>query len=347
MNFLDDIVTELGSDFASVASKGEASAEFTGYTDTGCYIFNAQLSGSLYGGLSNNKISAICGESSTGKSFLAIGIVRHFLESNPKASVAYFDTEAAITKAMLEERGVDTKRVLIIEPDTIQSFRTKALKILEMYEKQSVKDRGPMLFVLDSLGMLSTSKEMEDSAEGKETRDMTKAQVIKATFRVLTLRLARAKIPMIVTGHVYSAVGSYVPTNVISGGSGTIYASSTIAMISKSKDREGTDVVGNFIKSRLVKGRLAKENSVVTMKLSYKTGLDKYYGLLELAEKYDIIKKTGTRYELPDGTKVFGKAINSEPEKYFTPDIMAKLEVAAKKEFGYGEHDEPQDIADV
>jgi len=335
MNFLKELSNELG-DIASIAEEGISSAQFSGYIDTGCYIFNAVLSGSLYGGLPNNKITAIAGEPATGKSFLALGIAKQFLDRDKKASVVYFDTEAAITKDMLEERDIDTSRVLIVEPDTIQTFRKKCLDVLDLYEKQKEDKRGPLLMVLDSLGMLSTTKEIEDTAEGKETRDMTKAQVIKATFRVLTLRLAKAKVPLIVTNHTYDAQGSYVPTKVMSGGSGLKYSASSIVMLSKSKDREGTDVVGNFIKAKMEKSRLSKENKVATMKLNYKTGLDPYYGLLELGEKYSVFKKVATRYEMPDGSKVFGKAINDNPEKYFTDEVMVKLEVAANKEFTYG-----------
>lgn len=343
-DFLEDLVNELGSDFASVASDGLGAAEFSGCIDTGCYIFNAALSGSLYGGLPNNKITAIAGESSTGKSFLALGIVKHFLNADKKAYVVYFDTEAAITKDMLEEREIDTKRVLIVEPDTIQNFRTKAIKILDTYEKQKEEKRGPLLMVLDSLGMLSTTKELEDTAEGKETRDMTKAQVIKATFRVLTLRLARARVPMIVTNHVYAAVGSMFPSNEISGGSGLKYSASSIVMLGKAKDKDGTEVVGNFIRCKMFKSRLSKENTLVSLKLSYKTGLDKHYGLLDLAEKHGIFKKSGNKYELPDSTKVFGNKINKEPERYFTAEIMEKLEKAANKQFKYGAVDDYGDL---
>ena len=108
---------------------------------------------------------------------------------------------------MMSERGIDVERVIIAEPDTIQKFKTHALKLIEAYEKTPEGDRPKMMFVLDSLGMLSTSKEMEDSLDGKDTRDMTKSQVIKAAFRVLTLKLAKVKVPMLVTNHVYEVVG--------------------------------------------------------------------------------------------------------------------------------------------
>jgi RecA/RadA recombinase len=335
-NFFKDLINDIKDEDTTLASDGAGSAEFTGFVDTGSYILNAVFSGSIYGGIPNNKITAFAGESATGKTFFVLGVLRAFLDQNPTGGVVYYDTEAAVTKEMMEERGIDTTRVIISEPSTIQGFRHHALKTIEAYEKTPQNKRPPMMFILDSLGMMSTTKEMEDTAEGKETRDMTKAQIIKATFRVLTLKLARAKIPMLVTNHVYAAVGSYVPMNEIAGGSGLKYAASTIAMLSKKKDKDGTDVIGNIIRVKMYKSRMSKENGQVEVKLSYSKGLDKYYGLLDLAEKYEIIKKVSTRYELPDGTKVFGKNINEDPEKYFTPEILKQLDEAAKQEFSYG-----------
>ena len=316
MSFFKNLVETLKDEDTRIAADGQGSAEYSGCIDTGSYILNAVLSGSLFGGVPNNKITAFAGESATGKTFFVLGIVKAFLDANPEAGVMYYDTEAAVTKSMMEQRGIDTKRVIVAEMDTIQKFRTHALKTLEYYEKSGDK-RPPFMMVLDSLGLLSSTKEMEDTAEGKETRDMTKAQVIKAAFRVLTLKLAKVKVPLILTNHVYAAVGAYVPTNEISGGSGLKYAASTIAMLSKKKDKDGTDVIGNIVKVKMYKSRLSKENGQVEVRLSYDRGLDKYYGLLELAEKYGIIKKVTTRYELPDGTRVFGKEINNNPEKYF------------------------------
>jgi len=337
MSFLKSLLKELNDENTYLASDGTASSEYGGYIDTGSYILNALLSGSIFGGIPDNKITAFAGESATGKTFFVLGIVRAFLDKNPDGAVVYYDTEAAVTKSMMSTRGIDTSRVIIAEPDTIQKFKTHALKLLEAYEKQPADKRPPMMFVLDSLGLLSTSKEMEDSLEGKDVRDMTKSQVIKAVFRVLTLKLAKVKIPMLVTNHVYEVVGSYVPTKEISGGSGLKYAASTIAMLSKKKEKDGGgEIIGNQIKIKTFKSRLSKENQDATVLLTYNKGLDRYYGLLELAEKYEVIKKVSTRYELPDGRKVFGKEINTNPELYFTEEILTRLEECAKKEFSYG-----------
>jgi RecA/RadA recombinase len=335
-NFFRNLVEELKDDDTSIASDGHGAAEYSGCIDTGCYILNAVLSGSIYGGVPNNKITALAGETSTGKTFFVLSVVKNFLDTHKNGGVVYYDTEAAVTKSMMESRGIDTTRVIISEPDTIQKFRTHALKMLDAYDKTPEDSRPPMMFVLDSLGLLSTTKEMEDTAEGKETRDMTKAQVIKAAFRVLTLKLAKVKVPMIVTNHVYEVVGSYIPTKEMGGGTGLKYAASSIAFLSKKKERDGDEIIGNIIKVRMHKSRLSRENKDVEVLLRYDTGLDKYYGLLDLAEKYEIIKKVSTRYELSDGRKVFGKEIKENPEQYFTDQILAKLDEAAKKEFSYG-----------
>ena len=302
------------------------------------------MSGSIFGGVPNNKITAFAGESATGKTFFVMGVVQKFLIDNPNGAVFYFDTEAAVTKDMMKSRGIDVSRVIISEPDTIQKFRHTALQILENYEK-SGKDRPPMMMVLDSLGQLSTTKEVEDTGEGKETRDMTKAAVLKATFRVLNLKLARAGVPMVITNHVYEMVGSYIPTKEMAGGSGLKYTASQICYLTKRKEKDGKDVIGSIIKVKMMKSRFTKENKIVEVLLTYDKGLDRYYGLLDLAEKYDIFKKTSTRYELQDGSKVYGKVMMKEPEKYFTTDILRQLDEAAQKEFTYGSY-EIEDIED-
>ena len=333
MDFLKDIIKEVGGEYASLASDIE---ETENYVDTGSYIFNALVSGSVFGGVSGNKITAIAGESSTGKTFFSLAVVKNFLDTNPDGYCLYFDTEAAITKSLLESRGVDTNRLVVVNVVTIEEFRSKALRAVDLYTKKPSDTRKPCMFVLDSLGMLSTEKEITDALNDKQVRDMTKSQLVKGAFRMLTLKLGQANIPMIVTNHTYDVVGAYVPTKEMSGGSGLKYAASTIIYLSKKKEKDGTEVVGNIIKATTHKSRLSKENKTVEVRLYYDDrGLDKYYGLLDLAEKYEIFKKSGTRYETQFGSQ-YGKTIMEDPEKYFTAEIMQAIDEAAHKEFLYG-----------
>lgn len=335
--YLKTLIGKINNPDASIVSEGLDGSDVTGFIDTGSYVLNALLSGSIYGGLPNNKISCLAGDPATGKTFYAIGIATQFLKDHKDGVVVYFDTEQAVTKNMFEQRGIDTERIAVVPVSTIEEFKTQALKIVNDILEQPEEERKPIFMVLDSLGMLSTEKEMNDSAEGKNVRDMTKAQQTKAAFRVLTLKLGKAKIPMLLTNHTYQVIGAYVPTKELGGGIGLKYAASNILTLSKSKDKTEEGVVGNFIKCTNYKNRFVKENMHVETRLNYTSGLSRYYGLTDLAIKYGIFKKVSTRIELPDGSKAFEKNIDEDPEKYFTKDILDKLDVEIQKDFKYGQ----------
>ena len=334
MDFLKEIVKEIGDDYTQLASDID---ETETYVDTGSYIFNGLISGSIFGGVSNNKITAIAGESSTGKTFFSLALVKNFLDSNPDGYCLYFDTEAAVNKTLLESRGIDLDRLVVVNVVTIEEFRSKALKAVDIYLKKPEDERKPCMFVLDSLGMLSTEKEITDTLNEKQVRDMTKSQLVKGAFRMLTLKLGQAKIPLIVTNHTYDVIGSYVPTKEMGGGSGLKYASSTIIYLSKKKEKDGKEVIGNIIKAKTHKSRLSKENKTVEIRLYYdERGLDKYYGLLELGEIGGLWKNVAGRYEI-NGKKIYAKQIYAEPEIYFDQYVMQALDEIAQKEFSYGE----------
>ena len=336
MDFLKEIAKKAGNEYAGLVADGVEAGDIDSFIDTGSFIFNGLLSGSIYGGLPSNKITAIAGESATGKTFFVMGMCKNFLDKNPDAGVIYFESESAITKQMVVDRGIDPNRMVMFPVTTVQEFRTQAIRVLDKYLEQNEADRKPIMLCLDSLGMLSTTKEVEDTEAGKETRDMTRAQIIKAAFRVLTLKLGRAKVPMVITNHTYDVVGSMFPTKEMGGGSGLKYAASSIVYLSKKKEKDGTEVIGNIVHCKNHKSRITVENKMVDVRLTYDKGLDKYYGLLDLALKYGIFKNVSTRIELPDGSKTFGKTINNNPEKYFTEDIMKQLDECAEKEFKYG-----------
>ncbi len=334
MDFLKEIVKEIGDEYTQLASNIDETENFI---DTGSYIFNGLVSGSIFGGVSSNKITAIAGESSTGKTYFSLAVVKNFLDNNPDGYCLYFDTEAAVTKALLESRGIDTNRLVVVRVVTIEEFRGKALKAVDIYLKTDEGDRKPCMFVLDSLGMLSTEKEITDTLNDKMVRDMTKSQLVKGAFRMLTLKLGQANIPLIVTNHTYDVIGSYVPTKEMGGGSGLKYAASTIIYLTKKKEKDGKDVIGNIIKAKTHKSRLSKENKNVEIRLYYdERGLDRYYGLLELGERHGVFQRKGNRIVVGESS-VYPSAILADPEKYFTEEVMQKLEEAAKEEFSYGE----------
>lgn len=194
-----------GNELAQSADKGVIAGDVAGFVDTGSYSLNILISGRAYGGYPIGRVTGLAGDPAAGKSFACLTAAKEFLNSNENAAVFYFESEGAVTKDIIESFGIDLNRFYVVPVTTVQEFRTCAVKVLDGY-LESGKDRPPMLFVLDSLGMLSTTKEMEDTATGSETKDMTRNQIIKATFRVLTLKMALAKVAMIMTTHTYACL---------------------------------------------------------------------------------------------------------------------------------------------
>jgi RecA/RadA recombinase len=278
----------------------------------------------------------LVGEESTGKTFYVLAAVRAFLDADPENAVIYFESESALTTEIIEGRGIDTKRLLVLPVATVQEFKNQCLRIVDRVLEE--RETNPkLLVILDSLGNLSTTKEMDDSAKGAETRDMTRAQVIKAAFRVLSLKLGAARIPMIFTNHVYDNIGSFIGGHVQSGGKGSKYAASVIIGLTKAKHKDGEKHDGSVISATTVKSRLTREGMKVKTLIRFDGGLDRYYGLIDLAEKAGIFKKVSTRYLLPDREiKVFGKAIERNPEKYFTDAILQQIETYVQQNFRYG-----------
>jgi len=339
MDYFDDLVKETKNEYAGKVAEGVAAGDVTDFIDSGSFVLNALVSGSIFGGFPSNKITAIAGEQSTGKTFFVLGMVRSFLDSNPDGGVLYFESESALSKEMVESRGIDSKRMYIMPVTTIQEFRSQALKVIESHFKTPEKNRPPLVMCLDSLGNLSTEKEVHDMQEGKDTRDMTRAQLIRGAFRVLTLKAGQANIPIFVTNHTFDVIGSYYPMKDMGGGGGLKYAASNIIFLSKKKIKDGTEVIGNIVRAKNYKSRLTKENKQVEVAVRYDSGLDRYYGLLDLAIRYGIFKSVSTRIELPDGTKQFGKTINDNPEKYFTQQVLEQIDMGASKEYLYSSTD--------
>ena len=334
MEFLNQIIKDSKNEYVGFVSDGVAAGDISGFVDTGSYMLNAIVSGSIFGGIPSNKITALAGESGVGKTYFCLSVVRYFLDSNPDGMVVYFESESAISSDMFESRGIDTSRVLLYPVETIQEFREVSIKIVENYLKQD--EKKPMMFVLDSLGNLPTQKEVDDAIKGSEAKDFTKSQIVKSTFRVLTMKLGKAGIPMLMTNHTYDVIGSYVPTKEMGGGSGLKYASSTIIFLSKKKEKDGTEHVGNIIKCEAKKSRLTKEGSKAEVQLFFDArGLQRYHGLLD----YAPWPSSAGRYEI-DGKKFWGKEIMKDPEKFFTPEVLEQIDTAISKQFKYGVDDD-------
>lgn len=331
-----DYAKLVGNELAAVIDDKPLISDPKFYYDTGSYMMNALISGDISKGVPEGKVLTIAGDPATGKTFIALSIVKNFLTEYKNGFVIWYDTENAITKDMLDSRGIPYNGRMVYSPVvTVEDLKKEMTKFIKEYNAADEEDKVPVIMVLDSLGGLTTKKSIEDTMSEKDTVDLTRPKLIINTMRHVAIELMKASIPLICTNHVYDSMSMYGGKQ-LSGGQGLKYFSSTILFLSKRKEKDGTDQIGNIITARAEKSRFTIENSKAELYLSFKAGLNKYHGLLPYAEKLGIFKKIGHRYETPDGRKLYEKQIMAEAETFFTPEIMEQLNKTIKEDITYG-----------
>ena len=225
------------------------------YINTGSYILNACMTGSIFKGVPSGRVLTLAGEPGTGKSFLAVSICR---EAQKKGyTPVYMDSEGAIDREFVERLGCDATKFVIKQVTTIGEVSTFMANLLQKVNQCPEDSRPKLIFVLDSLGNLTSAKELTDTLEANAKRDMTKQQEVKALFRTNATALAKAQAPMIVCSHIYKTMDLF-SKNVVSGGSGIQYNSSLTLMLSTAKldDKESEKIaegkIGDFTKTGVI-----------------------------------------------------------------------------------------------
>jgi RecA/RadA recombinase len=331
-------------------------SEVDEWIPTGNYLLNAQLSGTLFGGIPNTRSLGLMGDPGTGKSFVCLNVAR---EAQKKGyDVIYCDTEGAIDKSSAIKFGIDANKVRYQPIKTVTEFQTFVANLLELVKKAKANGANPkILLILDSLGMLSTDKELRDAIEGKNAADMgAKAKELRKLFRVITLDLTAAKIPLVCTNHVYAG-GGYIPTKESSGGDGPIFAMSVISFLSKAQLKEGnsTTKTGIIVTSNLKKSRFTIPEPV-KFHISFLNGMNPYVGLQDFVSweacgigrgKFEEVKNAKGEKEMvftPSDSaqarwaiKHLGKTITSSQlftSEVFTEEVLRQLdENVIKKHF--------------
>ncbi len=310
-----------GFETGSILSENTFS-EVDEWIPTGNYLLNAQLSGTLFGGIPNTRSLGLMGDPGTGKSFVCLNVAR---EAQKKGyDVIYCDTEGAIDKSSAIKFGIDANKVRYQPIKTVTEFQTFVANLLELVKKAKANGANPkILLILDSLGMLSTDKELRDAIEGKNAADMgAKAKELRKLFRVITLDLTAAKIPLVCTNHVYAG-GGYIPTKESSGGDGPIFAMSVISFLSKAQLKEGnsTTKTGIIVTSNLKKSRFTIPEPV-KFHISFLNGMNPYVGLQEFVSWEACGIGRGKLEEV--------KNSKGEKEMVFTPSESAQARWAIK-----------------
>lgn len=252
---------------------------------TGIYVLNAAMSGSLFGGIPNNRITTLAGFSGVGKSFLCYNIAR---EAQAKGySIIYIDTEYSIELDQLPNYGLDISddKFSLIRSNVIEDlkiFMTKTLDSLKELKNQG-KDFGKIMFILDSVGQLGSRKEVEDALSSKEKADMTKAKALGSFFRIINSDLGYLQIPLLCTNQVYTPMEMYA-VDKMKGGESLMFTSSIVCFLSKAKLKTGEEdeldlnQSGNIVTAKMVKNRMAKPKKV-KFEISFVSGCNPYVGL--------------------------------------------------------------------
>lgn len=259
--------------------------------------YNIILSGDMKGGISPG-ITIVSGESGTGKTLFCWMAAKTFMDKYPEGMVLYYDTEFGALKSYFETMDIDMDRVIHIPVYNIEQWK---FDMVSRFEEMQPSDK---VFVLvDSLGLMASKKEVEDAENEKSAADMTRAKAIRSAFRITLPHINIKGIHLFAINHSYDEMGSMYPQKILGGGKAVKLVANNVLMFSKSKEREGTDLVGFNINITSFKSRFVKENSKVSILLKFDGGFDQFTGIVDLAVAAGcIVKPNAQFYQFVDDT---------------------------------------------
>jgi len=316
------------------------------YIDTGCMVLNSIISGSLYGGVPKGRITGFSGPSQTGKTFI-INKVLAEAQKNGMYPVI-FDTEAAIDECSTKGVGLDPDRCKYVPVHAVEDCRNQISTFLDSVIEAG--QQGKFIISIDSLGNLASQKEIDDVEKGKSAADMgLRAKGLKSMMRILTYKAAKAGVTILFSNHTYEDPGAMFPTLVKqqSGGKGPVYLSSVLVQLGRRDEKhekgdeedevipEANKYSGVTLRALTVKNRFVPPFLQCEIYLNYKSGLDKYSGLKELAVNHGVIVQAGSTFALASSEEgVPGKKLGYYKnwgkdtelwEKTIIPQIEEKL----------------------
>ncbi len=343
--FLAKALKAMNNPLASIATE-DLKTDSGEAVDTGSYTLNLIFNGSIFGGVPEGKIIGLSGQPATGKSFFSAYIGESFLRQNDTNLLFIFDSESAYTTKDIQARfTINCDRVVHVPVATVEEFNRQVNEVLDGLIVDGA-EAPKCMFILDSLGMLTSNSELASLVSTDPKADMGRQQkILKATFRSVTMKLAQTHSTMIVLAHSYKEIGAMYPQDLIAGGQGLQYAASTILFLSKTADKDKTtgERFGTNVRVRAFKSRFVREHSVVHTNISFDQGLSKFGGLDDLALAVGVFQKDGNKVVLPNGKSKFQSQIVDED---YTPEVLAAIDMAAQLIYKFGS-EEPKIAVDI
>jgi RecA/RadA recombinase len=318
MSFGQRMASAAKSEYAQLMGDNEVdNFPIRDWISTGNYLLNAQISADPFKGMPSGRIWQLAGLNSCGKTFLMLETVKNAQKDHGYFFVLY-DTEMANNdKESLKKRGIDTENMLFVPVATVEDLMTSVVNLLDEIGKDD-----KVIIGIDSIGNISTNKEINDTTEGNDTKDMTRAAKLKAFFRTCTIKAGIKNVPMIPINHVYAQIGGF-GGKVIGGGEGPAYNASITNEFTKAqiKNSKGDETIGGCITSTVTKCRTAKEKTKVKFDIDFEEGLTLYSGLLEFCIDEKLLAKSANSF-------VFAPALKGERFYDEIPRSKAKLDAA-------------------
>lgn len=271
-------------------------------------IMNVAYSGSFDGGLTPG-LTTIAGASRHFKTNIGLVGVKAYFDKYPDAVCLFYDSEFGVTPEYISAHGIDTARMIHIPIEHIEMLK------FDISKRLGEINRGDHVIIfVDSIGNLASKKEVEDALEEKSVADITRAKQVKSLFRIITPHLTMKDLPCIVVAHTYSTMEMYAK-QVISGGTGILYSSNAAFIISRSQEKDGTELSGYNFTINIEKSRFVKEKSKLPLNVTFSGGINKYSGILELAlESGLVVKPNNGWYQMVDEEtgELIGKKVRAD-----------------------------------
>jgi RecA/RadA recombinase len=324
------------------------------WIDTGSYALNAIVSGSCYKGIQCGRVIGFAGPSGCGKTLMCMKIIANHLKKDPSNIAVVFDSEIAVDAQTARNLGADPSRIKHYPVNTVNNTRNQVLKLLNNIIDAGLQKK--VMIVVESLGNLAGGKEVADAEKGKDAADMgLRAKDIKGFLRVITIPAAVAKTTVLFTNHTYSDPANMYPSAIEnqSGGEGPIYLASLIVQLGFKREKNENDfedekiiavakkVGGITMHALTTKNRFIPHMLTTDLYLNFKTGLDRYSGLFEIAKSLNIFEG-GTKYLCGGKELGFRKEFERNPDAWENI-ILPVLEPIIQKEFTF--HSEADTLA--
>lgn len=306
---------------------------------------NIALSGSLDGGLQSG-LTVVAGPSKHFKSSICLVMAAAYQKKYADGVILFYDSEFGSPQSYFEAFGVDTNRVIHTPITDIEQ-----LKFDIMSQLQELKKGDHVMILIDSIGNLASKKEVEDALNEKAVADMSRAKQLKSLFRMVTPHLTMKDLPMVAINHTYQTLEIYSKAQ-ISGGTGILYSANDAWIISRSQEKDGTELAGYTFTINIEKSRRVKEKSKIPLTVMFDGGITRYSGLLDLALEAGIVIKPSMgwfqKVDPATGEVLDGKyrAKDTDTAEFWEPLLKSKEFNDAVRQKFLLVHDTPNEVTD-